>query len=78
MYSWKSHEQHEKMINEIKKYSGIFYKMLAKKIENMRLNYYVCDICGSTINGKPEKPCVICNYPISHYIEIKRPTSLTN
>ena len=38
MYSWKSHKQHEKMINEIKKYSGIFYKRLAKKIENMRLN----------------------------------------
>ena len=59
MYSWKSHEQHEKMINEIKKYSGIFFKMLAKKIENMRPNYYVCDICGSTINGKPGK--TMCN-----------------
>jgi rubrerythrin len=78
MYSWKSHEQHEKMINEIKKYSGIFFKLLAKKIENMRPNYYVCDICGSTINGKPEKPCVICNHPISHYSEIQRPTLLTN
>jgi len=73
MYSWKSHQQHEEMINDIKKYSGLFFRLLAKKIENMKLNYYVCEICGSTINKKPKNPCTICNYPMSHYSEIKRP-----
>ena len=78
MYSWKSHQQHEEMINDIKKYSGVFFRLLSRKIENMKPNYYVCEICGSTINEKPEKPCVICNYPMSHHSEIKRPILLTN
>ncbi len=78
MYSWKSHQQHEEMINDIKKYSGLFFRTLAKKIEYMKPNYYVCEICGSTIDEKPEKPCVICNYPMSHHREIKRPKLLTN
>ena len=78
VYSWKSHQQHEEMINDIKKYSGVFFRRLARKIEDMKLNYYVCKICGSTINEKPEKPCVICNYPMFHHREIKRPILFTN
>ncbi|BBO72236.1 rubrerythrin [Desulfosarcina alkanivorans] len=77
MYSWKSHQQHEEMINDIKKYSGVFFRLLARKIEDMKPNYYVCEICGSTITEKPEKPCVICSYPMSHYRAIKRPILLT-
>lgn len=73
MYSWKSHQQHEKMINDIKKYSGFLFRLLAKKIENMNPNYFVCEICGSTIDEKPEQPCIICNYPDSHYKNLKRP-----
>jgi len=78
MYSWKSHQQHEEMINDIKKYSGLFFRPLAKKIESMKPNYYVCEICGSTIDEKPEKPCAICNYPMSHYKKFKRPNLLTS
>lgn len=77
MYSYKSHQQHEEMINSIKKYSGLFFKPLAKKIESMEPNYYVCEICGSTIDEKPEKPCEICNRPMSHYIKYERPSLLT-
>ena len=73
MYSWKSHRQHEKMINDIKKYSGIFFRPLAKKIESMQPDYYVCEICGSTVVEKPATPCKACNYPLSHYMNIKRP-----
>jgi len=56
-----------------KKYSGFFFRTLAKKIEQLSPNYFVCEICGSTIDEKPEKPCIICNYPKSHYINLKRP-----
>ena len=78
MYSWKSHQQHGEMINDIKKYSGLFFRPLAKKIESMKPNYYVCEICGSTMDEKPEKPCAICNYPMSHYKKFKRPNLLTS
>ena len=78
MYSWKSHQQHEVMINKIKKYSGFFFGSLARKIESMNPNYYVCEICGSTINEKPITPCEICNYPSSHYIKLDRPILSVN
>ncbi|VEN73163.1 conserved hypothetical protein [Candidatus Desulfarcum epimagneticum] len=73
MYSWKSHQQHEKIIRDIKKFSGLFFKPLAKKIEKMSPHYHVCDICGSTMDEKPELPCEICDYPVSHYKKIQRP-----
>ncbi|MDA3895869.1 MAG: hypothetical protein PF482_06965 [Desulfobacteraceae bacterium] len=73
MYSWQSHQQHKKMITDIKNNSGFFFKHLAKKIENMKPNFYVCEICGSTVDEKPTIPCEICNYPVSHYMELERP-----
>jgi len=72
-YSLKSHQQHEVMIKEIKKYSGFWFKMLAKKIESMNPNYFVCDICGSTVDELPDIPCPICNYPVSHYQQVEKP-----
>ena len=73
MYSWKSHRQHEEKIREIKKYSGIFFGRVAKKIEGMDLDFHVCEICGSTIDEKPDSPCDICNRSLSHYKRVDRP-----
>jgi rubrerythrin len=73
MYSWKSHQQHLNQLNEIRKYSPLFFDSVAKKIEEMKLDFYVCEICGSTIGEEPKTPCEICNYPILHYKKVKRP-----
>jgi len=73
-YSWKCHQQHEKLIKKIKKYSGIFFGMLAKKIEGMNPNYYICQFCGSTIDEPPQSACIICNSAPSQYRQIHRPT----
>jgi rubrerythrin len=78
MYSWKSHQRHKEIISDIKKYSGFYFKPLAKKIERMNPNYYECEICGSTVDDKPSIPCEICNYPLYHYKSIVRPILLTN
>ncbi|MGD2186672.1 MAG: ferritin family protein [Desulfobacterales bacterium] len=74
MYSWKSHRQHKRKINEIQKYSKWFFGSMAKKIEGMKFDFHVCEICGSTLDEAPKEPCVICNYPILHYRKVKRPT----
>lgn len=76
MYSWKSHKQHVEMIRKIKKYSGVFFNSLSKKIEGMNLDYYVCEICGSTVNKEPVAPCDICNFSLKHYRRIVRPKKL--
>ena len=74
MYSWKSHQQHKRKINEIRKYSKYFFGHVAKKIEGLKLDFHVCEICGSTIDEAPKTPCDICNMPHTHYSEVERPT----
>ncbi len=73
MYSWKSHRQHKRKISEILYYSKMFFGPVARKIEGMKFDFYVCEICGSTIDEAPKTPCDICSYPIMHYRKVKRP-----
>ena len=73
MYAWKSHEQHEKKVNEIRKYSGMFFSSVSRKIEGLNLDFHVCKVCGSTIDTVPHLPCVICNKPRLNYQKIERP-----
>jgi len=73
IYSWKSHKQHEEIIKQIEKNSGIFFKPLAKKIESMKPDYYVCGICGSTLEKEPAISCPICSNSVSHYKKIEMP-----
>ena len=73
MYSWKSHQQHKRKINEIRKYSTYFFSHVAKKIEDLKLDFHVCEICGSTIDDAPRTPCDICNMPHTHYSKVNRP-----
>jgi rubrerythrin len=77
MYSWKSHQQHEEKVKEIGKYSEMFFSSVSGKIEGLNLDFYVCKVCGSTIDKVPDLPCVICNKPKSNYQKIERPVSLT-
>ena len=73
MYSWKSHQQHRRKIAEIRRYSPYFFGHVAKKLEGLKLDFHVCEICGSTIDEAPKAPCDICNFPNSHYRKIIRP-----
>lgn len=73
MYSWKSHQQHEKEVKQIKKYSGMFFGSVSGKIEGLDPDFHVCKVCGSTIDKAPDFPCVICNKPKSNYQKIERP-----
>ena len=73
MYSWKSHRQHKRKISEILYYSKMFFGPVAKKIEGMKFDFHVCEICGSTIEEAPKTACDICNYPILHYHKVIRP-----
>ena len=73
MYSWKSHQQHKRKIGEIRKYSPFFFGHVAKKLEDLKLDFHVCEICGSTIDETPVTPCDICNRPNLHYRKVNRP-----
>ena len=78
MYSLKSHRQHEKEIRLVAKFAGQFFGAVSRKIEKKKLYFHVCRICGSTLDVRPDMPCEICNYPLSYYEKIPRPTSRSN
>jgi hypothetical protein len=40
VYAWKSHQQHEKQVKEIEKFSGIFFGSVSSKIEGLNLDFY--------------------------------------
>ncbi|MDY6988830.1 MAG: ferritin family protein [Thermodesulfobacteriota bacterium] len=73
MYSWKSHRQHEQKIKEIQRYWKLFFGSVARRIESLKLDFHVCEICGSTVDEPPKTPCEICNYPASYYQKVPRP-----
>jgi rubrerythrin len=75
MYSLKSHRQHEKEIRLIAKYAGVFFGAVSHEIEKRDLDFHVCKICGSTLDVRPNMPCEICNYPLSYYEKIPKPTN---
>lgn len=72
-YSWKSHKQHRRKIGEIRKFSEYFFGHVAKRIEGLKLDFHVCEICGATIDQAPKTPCEVCSMPNSHYHEVIRP-----
>lgn len=73
MYSWKSHQQHKDKINEILRYISMFSSAVVSRIEDLKLNFYVCRVCGSTLDVKPSEPCNICNKSMANYQRIDKP-----
>ena len=43
-----------------------FFMLVAKRIEELTLNFHVCEICGSTIDQVPKAPCEVCNSGLTH------------
>lgn len=66
-----SEKQHENLLQKMKKGTGIFWGMLKKRIEGEDVTFYICQVCGSTLNKIPDI-CPICEKPNSFYKEIKR------
>jgi rubrerythrin len=75
-YAWKSHRQHRDIIVEIQEWSPSFFETVAQRIDGVTDNYYVCRICGSTLNESPPKECPICEYPSAHYSHLDQRTFL--
>jgi len=51
--------------NEVEKIHAGLYTQAAKALEDnadmKAVYYYVCKVCGNTVEGKPEDKCPICN-----------------
>ena len=68
-HAWKAEKQHRDLITQLISGSGIFFGVLARTIEGMPVNYFICNRCGSTV-PEPELPkdnCPICAGSLSDY-----------
>jgi rubrerythrin len=72
MYAWQAEKQHRDLLKKVLSGTGIFFGVLAKKIEKTDVQFFVCRICGSTLTELPEDVCPICQGPVAGYKEVER------
>ena len=72
-YAWKSEKQHRALIAKMQKGTKKFwFSFLVDVIEGEPVDYYVCQICGSTLTELPKDKCSICGHPVSNYTLMQR------
>jgi rubrerythrin len=71
-YAWDTEKQHRDLIQKMQSGTGIFFGILAKKMEEPPLKFFICQTCGSTVQELPDQDCPICGSPVSVYHEVKR------
>ncbi len=72
IYAWDSEKQHRDLIRMVRSGTGIFFGILSKKIEGASVQYFVCQVCGSTMIELPTDRCPICNSQASRYKEVEK------
>jgi rubrerythrin len=70
-YAWESHKQHRGIIQKIEDYTAGHFEEVTRTIDEKTGSYYVCEICGSTVNDIPLDTCPICGLPSTHYRKIE-------
>ena len=71
-YAWKAEEQHHDLMEKVLSGTGVFFGLLAKKIEKTDVRFFVCQRCGSTLTELPKDICPICKGPVARYEEVER------
>lgn len=57
--------------NQVEKiHAALYEKALANLGKNEEADYYVCSVCGNTVEGQPPDKCPICGVPASKFIKI--------
>ena len=69
-YAWKSEKQHRGLIKKIQAGTGVFFDQLDRQIGDSKVDFVVCQNCGSTLQELPRKRCPICGEPVSRYKKI--------
>jgi rubrerythrin len=57
--------------NQVEKiHAALYEKAMANLGKNQEVDYYVCPVCGNTVEGKAPDKCPICNVPASKFIKV--------
>lgn len=72
-YAWASEQQHRDRIKQILRWAPSFFETVARTIDQKTGRYYVCQVCGSTVNAIPAGTCPICKSASTNYRGIEPP-----
>jgi rubrerythrin len=72
-FAWASEQQHRDKIKQIQRWSDTFFEQVAKRIDEKTGVYYVCQVCGSTVNAIPAGQCPVCRNAATHYRKVEPP-----
>lgn len=72
-YAWSSEQQHRDKIKQILRWAPTFFEKVARTIDEKTGRYFVCQICGSTVNVIPAGNCPICKFPSAQYRGVEPP-----
>jgi len=58
--------------NEVEKIHAALYKKALQNFgSNEEVDYYVCPVCGNTVEGEPDGPCAICSVKASMFKKVE-------
>jgi rubrerythrin len=72
-FAWASEKQHRDKIKQIQRWTPTFFEAVARTIDQKTGRYFVCQLCGSTVNKIPEGACPICKNPPTQYRLVEPP-----
>jgi len=72
-YAWSSEQQHRDKIQQILRWAPTFFEKVARTIDEKTGRYFICQICGSTVNAVPASTCPVCKFPATQYRGIEPP-----
>lgn len=72
-FAWATEKQHREKIGQIQRWSPTFFEQVAKHIDRKTGQYFVCQICGNTVNQVPEAACPVCKNASRHFRLIDPP-----
>ena len=66
-FAWASEKQHRDKIKQIQRWTPSFFETVARTIDDKTDRYFICQLCGSTVNKVPEGACPVCKNPPAQY-----------
>lgn len=72
-FAWETEKQHREKIRQIQRWSPAFFDQVASHIDKKTGQYFVCQVCGNTVNAVPTPRCTVCRSASSHFRHIEPP-----
>jgi rubrerythrin len=72
-FAWETEKQHRDKIRQIQRWSPAFFEQVASEIDKKSGQYFVCQICGNTVNVVPTPRCPVCKNASTQFRRIDPP-----